>query len=617
MTIIKLNRIQILWLLAVLTITLIAYYPSFNNNFVWDDGKYIYENNDFNLSGGEQFKNLCTKSYASNYHPLTMFSLTLDYQIGKLNPFIYHLTNVLFHLLNTALVFFFIFLLGKRINLKYYFETAIITAALFGVHTLHVESVAWVSERKDVLYTFSFLLSLINYLRYVFSQEEGSNNPRKYYIYSTLFSIASLLSKGQAVSLVVTLFVIDYLLERKLLSKKVIIEKIPFFILALLFGIIAIYVQGNAVNTSVTVGHTFGERLVFAGFGFCNYIVKLILPVHLSAFYPYPDHISFIHYLCLFVSLLIVGVTVYYFKQYKKLVFGVLFFTVNIALVLQVLPVGNCIMADRYSYVPSIGFFFLFGLLYNFIANKSGQYKKPIMLFLAAYMLLLAGITFTRVQVWKDNISLWDDIIEKYDNIDIAYYNRGKAKQILKKYKDAILDYDQAIVLNPNYYKAYNNRGNIKKLSKRYQEAILDYDRTIAINPNYSEAYYNRGNTKYLLKRYQEAISDYNQTIVLSPTFYSAYYNRGNAKNILKKYQEAILDFNQAIALNPNYSEAYHNRGHTKNSIRKHQEAISDFDQAIVLNPNYQDAYLNRGSTFLLLGDYDKANSWDLRQWLD
>ncbi|RLD65704.1 MAG: hypothetical protein DRI95_08045, partial [Bacteroidetes bacterium] len=269
----KRNKI-LLWSAIIILITTAAYFPAFQNGITnWDDDNYITNNPTLKQISTENIKQIFSEYYMGNYHPLAMFSLSFDYQIGgenaegEIQAWIYHFTNVLLHILNSLLVLWLVYLLLGR------FDMAVVAALLFGVHTLHVESVAWISERKDVLYALFFIASLISYIYYI------NKKDIKFYAISLLLFTLSLLSKGQAVSLAVTLLAIDYLFNRKLLDKKVIVEKAPYFILALIFGIVAIYAQkaGDALHDENS--YEFYKRIGFAGYTFTQYILKLFLPV--------------------------------------------------------------------------------------------------------------------------------------------------------------------------------------------------------------------------------------------------------------------------------------------------------------------------------------------------
>ena len=364
---------NIIFAAILMAVTFVAFYPAVNNGLTnWDDDVYVTENRDIRALDKNRpvdkvlFNNLMTKNYVSNYHPITMLTFTIDHYFseytpkGTVAPKVFHRTNIIIHTINVGLVFWLVYLLiggldamsGKdRKKKSWRLEIAVIASALFGLHTIHVESVAWVAERKDVLYTMFYLMSMIAYLKYVFKRNIA------FLLFSILLFASALLSKAMAASMAVSLIAVDFLYKRRLLSPKVWIEKLPYFILAFAFGYYALKAQRASGALADEYIFAFYERLAFAAYGFTHYIIKLIAPVNLSAFYAYPlreagGSIPGFYYLFLIPALAFVGLLYYAIKRSGILAFGLMFFVLNIALVLQLLPVGNAIMADRYSYVP-------------------------------------------------------------------------------------------------------------------------------------------------------------------------------------------------------------------------------------------------------------------------
>lgn len=615
----------------------VAYFPSLKNEFTnWDDDIYVTDNIYMQRLADEDINVLITKNFVSNFHPLTMLSLTLDHIIGtspkvkewgeKLrgnteelqqyvaDPLIFHFTNLLIHILNTLLVFWFIYMLygffEKRFlkdSRSWKFEIATIAAALFGIHTLHVESVAWVAERKDVLYTFFYLLAAISYVYYV----------RRFRITTLILSIllftCALLSKGMAVSLAVTLFAIDYLTGRKILSRKVIIEKIPFLILAVIFGIRAVTAQRTSGALAEEAVFDFHERIAFASYGLTQYILKLIYPFKLSGYYSYPDKtasgdIPPVYWVFPLVS---IALTILFIiavkKKWKLTAFSILFFILNILLVLQLIPVGNAVMADRYSYVPSIGFFFLLAVGIKKLAQKNIALKSGVTIAFCIYFLLLGYLTFERTKIWKNSLTFWDDVLKYHKNVPAAWNNRGNARKDIGDFEGAIADYNEAIKIKPDHTKAYNNRGIAKKNLGRVKEAIRDYDKSIALKPDYDDAYSNRGNAKRLIGDLEGAIKDYNKAIELKPYFAKAYSNRGASKIDMNDYDGAIADLKKAIEIRPQFVEAYYNIANAYFNTGKYKEAIDAYTDAIQLRPNYVEAYANRAGSKFRIEDFEGA----------
>ncbi len=595
-------------LAAIIIITIIAFYPTFENGFTnWDDDYYVTKNFDIKKQWNEKIGIFFSEYCMGNYHPFTMASLAIDYQIDGLNPLTFHITNLILHLINTLLVFWFILLLLKSVNYKRSLEIALITSALFGVHTLHVESVAWISERKDVLYTMFFLLSLIAYLKYV------NIKKNKFLIISIVLFLFSLLSKGQAVSLAVTLIAIDYFLGRKLLSKKVIFEKIPFFALSIIFGVIAIFAQQDFNSIQTNTHFSFFDRILFSCYGFIQYISKLIAPTNLSAYYSYPEKINdslpLEFWLYLLAVIGIVLLFIYLIKKRKKdIVFGILFFIINIFLVLQLMPVGGTIMADRYSYLPSIGFFLLIGIGIKWVLETQ---KRSIIVFVKTisvlYLILLVFLTINRTKVWNNSMTLWNDVIEKGDGVALAYGSRGSAKQALNDLDGAMKDYNKAIEINPKSHRAYNHRGVVKSTLKDFEGAILDYSKAIESKPKFGLAFFNRGTAKNALKDYKGALKDYNKAIEINPKNYDAYNNRGILKYELKDFERAMLDYNKAIELNPENILAYNNKGNLEKDLGNINAAIDNYSKAIEISPDYYLSYIVRAKAYVILGENEKA----------
>ncbi|MCX6258172.1 MAG: tetratricopeptide repeat protein, partial [Bacteroidia bacterium] len=533
-----------------------------------------------------------------NYHPLTLLSLSVNYFLWGNHPLMFHITSVLLHLICTILVFYLVSLLFRN-N-----KTAFFASLLFGVCTLHVESVAWISERKDLLYSVFFLSSLILYFRYTESMRW------RYYLISLVFFIFSLFSKGQAVSLSVTLILMDYITNRRLADTKVILEKIPFFILSLVFGIIAIKAQ--KAGNSIVEASVFGipQRIAFAGYGYVMYIVKMIIPFGLSAIYPYPNvskSISMYFYLFPLLTGALLSLIFIYFRKVKWLIFGWLFYSVNVFLVLQLLPVGSAIMADRYSYIPSLGFFIIPAYLLTSLSERNQKHRKIVPAVFIIYAVIIAVLTMMRIGVWRDSETLWTDVIQKHPEVMTAWDNRGNYRNDEKDFKGAISDYTQAILLKPDYADAWYNRAVANNSAGNTRAALADFNQVEKLKPLFPDNYYNRGLVNHTLGNRAEALADYSRAIELQPSFWKAYSNRGNVKRDMNDIPGAIADYSKAIELNPAYDDALSNRGAAFGMTGKYAEAIRDFDNAIKVNPKYDTAWFLRGMAKMKLGNKNEA----------
>lgn len=572
-------------LATILLLTFLVFRPGLSNGFVlWDDDKYI-QNNALIMS--IDLKALFSGYVMGNYHPLTMLVYAIGYQLFGLDATGYHTISLLLHLSNVLLVFFAVFhLAGKSI-------VALVAALFFGIHPMHVESVAWASELKDLLYCFFFLASYIFYLRYLKEQQK-----KKFLYYSLFVFLLALLSKAMAVSLPLVLLLTDYFKERKL-TRQTVLEKLPFFALAIVFGIVAVMAQKSLGATESTV-FPWPQRFLFAGYAYLTYLVKLLFPFQLSSYYPYPvkpgASIPLLYYFYLPFVLALTACTIYFLRTSRKIIFGLGFFTATILLVLQLLPVGDTIMADRYTYIPSIGIFYLAGEGFYWLWNRN---QKTVSLLLTAVFLIFFSVqTVARCRVWQDGLSLWNDVIGKYQIIPAAYYNRGIYFFNQNQDKEALSDFNKAIELKPDYADAYNNRGSVFLRQGKLTEALDDLSKAVLFNRNLAQAYFNRGYIYFQDKKYDEAYKDYTKVIELKPdqAQLAIVYNlRALLLMNQKKYPESLSDFNKAIELKPDFIQAFNNRGSLYLAQEKSAEAIRDFTTAIEMKNDYAEAYYNRG----------------------
>jgi len=627
------NSKQLAIIIGIIAITFICFSPVLSSKklFInWDDPVYITRQDLITKLDAQHLKKIFIEHDASlNYHPLTVLSLALNYQFSKLQPFGYFFTNLLLHLCNTFLVFIFIYRLAlfrfsfklASSNLKP-FWTAAIAAILFGIHPMHVESVAWAAERKDVLYCFFFLSSCIAYLYYV------KTSHIKFLVACFLLFLFSCLSKAMAVPLPLILLLIDYFAKRKI-STKVIVEKIPFLIISLILGYAAAKIQSKGAIADFHQ-YTLAQKFMFATYGFMMYWVKLFAPINLSAFYPYPTldngDVSLIYKISPVVALLIVGVPLFF--SYKKdkavfrlLLFGFGFFFIMVALVLQFLSVGAAIMADRYSYLPYIGALFILGtFISNFIEKeKTRNLTIAVMALITA---LLAVGCYNRVKVWNDDEKLWTDVIEKYPyiteneggtvkvtqvGVDIAYENRANFYRDHNEPDKAMADYELMTRLHSKSDGAYNNMGNFYGIkgqeaaangnselaNQMFTKALEMYSEAIRLKPGNAETIMNRGITYSSMGEHRKAIDDFTAALSINPAATTLLTNIAFEKLQLGLYAESISDCNNALALNPNDANVLFYRGTDFINLAKYNEAINDLSNAVKINPSNSNAWYN------------------------
>jgi len=531
------------WLFLVAILTAVCLWPMLKNEFTnWDDEFYVINNP---LLRGPQWKRIFSEQVLGNYHPLTILSYAFNFAISGLDPFSYLLVNYLFHIVNTLLVFYFI----CNISGKNKFIAAFV-ALVFGVHPMHVESVAWVAERKDVLYTFFFLLSLIQYCFFL------TKAKKKNLVFCFLFFVLSLLSKPAAIVLPFVLFLLDYWYGQSL--KKNIVFKIPFLALSILFGIITVSIQSSSAMAGLSI-FSITDRLFFACYVLMTYFVRFFVPYPLSAFHPFPitNFAGWPIYLSpIFVVALLVAL--WFLRKNKVVVFGIFFYVINLLLVLQIISIGLTIVSERYTYVPYIGLAFMFAML----ASRIKFIPQKVSLAIGAVFIIAFGIiTFQRTKVWRNSGTLWTDALKTSPKAPYARTNRANylSKLALRPdqkrfadsiYKIAFEDCAVALSVRPNHAPAFEYRGLMYSDRQQFKEAFADANELIRLKPNYRAGYDLRAACYYKMNEPAKALADYNKCIEIKPDDHRSYNNRGSIYlNSFKKYNEALNEFNIAINL--------------------------------------------------------------------
>ncbi len=599
--------VALLWLAGILVVTFLVYVPSLGNDFTnWDDQFYVTENPLLAHSG---FGALLTTPLAGNYHPLTMWSLALNYRLSGLHPGSYHWLNLLLHLANTALVFLLVLLLSEG-----RLWVSVATSLFFGIHPMHVESVAWIAERKDVLYALFYLVGLIAYVRYI---------DRRRALGLGLSWVAMLLSaaaKPAAVVFPFTLLAIDWFRRRKI-TPSVLLEKLPFLAISVAAGLLTLRAQRLA--GAVALQWSPLRKVLFACYGTAMYVVKLFLPFRLSAIYPYPtvegQPLGLEYYIAAVAVLILLPLALYLGRRLRPVLFGVAFFFINIVLVLQIVTVGQAVMADRYTYVPYIGL--LFALAW-WLDERPGAISArfPVRTAVAVVLALLLPVclaqTWARCGVWRNSITLWNDTIAKYPRrIVDAYNNRGNyLYRVAGRPQEALADFNQALALNSTVPKLWFNKGNVFAQLGQSDSAYACLDRAIQLKPDYVEAFGNRGAVRLQRGDAPGAVSDLTRAVTLDPGFRDAYANRALAYGALRQYESQIADLRRALDLNPSDPENHkfvEAIGEGLDALGRHREAVAQYDEAIRLapagDPRVGSYYLHRSLSWFALGERGRA----------
>ncbi len=581
---IKKNNIQYFAAASVALMTLLAYLPALQNGFVnWDDDTYILENHHIRSFNGEFFKWAFLHFYGANWHPLTWISHAVDFALWGLNPLGHHLTNIILHAVNTLLVVLLVYRLlslsneTARIREQWAFlqerttlVAAGITGLLFGLHPVHVESVVWIAERKDLLCALFFLLSIIVYTGYVrtaYYETVPSNSlsPRfnKRYLLTLGLFILALCSKPMAVTLPAVLLILDWFPFKRIRSWKtflaVCFEKLPFIALLFISSILTILAQKSGEALQPMEFAPLSTRALVAAKAIIAYLGKMIVPLNLIPFYPYPQNLSPLSSEYFVPIALVVMITIACVLSIgKQRIWSSIwsYYVVTLIPVLGFVQVGTQAMADRYTYLPSIGPFILLGLGTAWGMSKIDALARLRLFFkivgaaaVILALLSLSYLTFRQTLIWKNGLSLWTYVIEKEPEISRAYNNRGLVYSDMGQFDRAIEDFDRSISLNPTLDIAYNNRGVLFGRMGQFDKAIGDIEKALALNPSFFLAFNNLGINYAKKGSFDKALEQFNKAIMLNQDHGMAYFNRGLLYMKTGNNKLAVSDYQTACRL--------------------------------------------------------------------
>ena len=576
-------------LLFLTVVTLLAFWQVSHNEFIsFDDDLYITNNgliqNGITIEG---IRWAFTTYHAYNWHPLTWISHMLDCQLFGLKPGFHHLVNLFFHIANTLLLFLILHRMTKGL-----WQSAFV-AALFALHPIHVESVAWAAERKDVLSTFFWMLTMGAYMYYV----ERPVLPR--YLAVLIFFVLGLMAKPMLVTLPFVLLLLDFWplkrFEQRISAPKVLAavskmapagkrkgksekkcalksaaetenpeagtgqwtrirpllwEKIPLFALTALSCIMTYLAQEKGGLVVPTKALPLGARISNAFISYIHYIANMIWPGDLAFFYPHPG---------MWPLWQVIGAAILFFaasfmairwaKRFPYSMVGWLWYVGTLVPVIGIVQVATQAMADRYTYVPLIGLFIIIAWGIPELLRRWRWRKEALAASSASILLCLITVTYVQVEYWQNSLTLFDHTLRVTNENSVIYNNRGFVYVNLGNFTRAIKDYDRAIEIDPQYAHAYNNRGLAFGNLGNFTRAIQDYDRAIEIDLQYAQAYVNRGVAYCLLGNYIRAIQECDRAIEINSKYADAYAKRGVAYCLLGKNEQGIEDLKTAVKL--------------------------------------------------------------------
>jgi len=586
-----LTKYRSFWICLALTfVTAAVFYQVCTYDFVnYDDQIYVYENP--NIQAGITLKAIkwaFTTGYANFWHPLTLLSYMLDWRLFGSNPAGFHLTNLIFHIANTLLLF----LVFKRMTDAIW--PSAFAAALFALHPLHVESVAWVSERKDVLSTFFWMLAMWAYLRYV--KQPGIS---RYLLILLVFALG-LMAKPMLITLPFVFLLLDYWPLGRIgrfqwrIVYRLILEKIPFIALSVISSVIAYLVQpsGGAVTQLAKLGLKI--RICNALISYVTYIEKMIWPSRLTVFYPLVGrNISVLYVVISAAILLVITILILRFaKNHRYLFTGWFWYLGTLLPVIGLIPVGDHAMADRYSYITLTGLLIIIAWgLPELLAGW--RYKKIVLASSALLIISIMSIcTHIQLRYWRNSQTLFQHALDVTKNNYVAHYCIANSLVSQGKLDEAIYHYLEAIRILPDYTDALSDLGAVLHREGRIDEAIGYYRRTLEINPRFTRVHLNLAAALADKGSFTEAVTHYRIGLA-AMDIPAIRRDFGSVLVKLGRFEEAVTEYRRVLSAMPDDPNVLNELGCALTHTGNFDEAIAHFKQALQINPQYTDAKNN------------------------
>ncbi len=617
------NKLYVISICVALVLaTIIAYEPVRHNDFVgYDDPKYITKNP--NVSGGITRQSVIwafTKSYSANWHPLTWLSHMLDCEIYGLNPLGHHITNVLIHTANSVLLFW---VLRKMTGTIW---PGAFIAAIFALHPVHVESVAWAAERKDVLSSLFWMLTMLAYVRYA-----EQPNLKRYVLVLSAF-LMGLMSKPMVVTLPLVLLLLDWwpldrlarprkditaaTRKRRMTSagyskatfRHLVAEKVPLLVLSGLSSVITLIAQhsGGAVTRLERVSLDYRIANMFVSY--IKYIGKMIWPSRLAVFYPRP-------HLCLssttaviyILSFILISFGVYVGRRKKYITTGWLWYIGTLVPVIGLVQVGSQAMANRYMYIPMIGLLIIGAwAVKDLIANRP-RWKVVTAVLTTVALSCLLVLSRMQVKHWQDSVTLLGYTVKVTENNAPAENNYGCALSEAGRLDEAVLHLTKAIQLMPAFAEARDSLCKVLLKQGKLDEAIACLNEIIERKQDSAEAHYNLGMALSMQRKYDDAIKHYAKVLYLAPHYPDAHAAMGVTLLAAGRPSEAIAYLNEALRIDPEQAKVYVNLGIAYTLLGKYELAIRNYNEALRLKPDYPAAINNLKIVLKKQAEIDKA----------
>jgi tetratricopeptide (TPR) repeat protein len=567
---------------ALIAINLIAYASVGHLGFVdYDDGEYVTANS--HVLAGLTFSSVrwaLTSGYFANWHPLTWISHMLDVQLFGLNAGAHHSVNLLFHIANTLLLFA---VLNRMTGAMW---RSAFVAALFGVHPLHVESVAWIAERKDTLSTLFWMLTLWAYVGYV-------RHPCwRHYAAVFAFLALGLMAKPMLVTLPLVLLLLDVWPLRRTIGIQLITEKLPLFALVAASSVITVLVQREAGAVAGLSQAPLSLRAANAVVAYARYLGKMFWPVDLVVMYPLPRELPSVGLLVGALAIMagISLLVLFAARRRPYLLVGWLWYVVTLIPVIGIVQVGAQAMADRYTYVPLIGLFVMIAWGVPEVLASWSPRQAALQLVSAVLIATCAALSFRQVQYWRTSKTLWEHAVEATPTNYFAHGSLGYVLWKGGKADEAIPHYTESLRLRPDFPEAHNNLGVALAGQGRLSDALPHFSEAIRLKPGYAAAEKNLAATSARFHAPDDELSRYAEAVRAKPNDLAAHNEFGVALAAQGRIDEAIQQFGEALRINKAEADVHYNLGMMLDKKGRTKDAIEEFRSALRYNPKHVSA---------------------------
>jgi tetratricopeptide (TPR) repeat protein len=563
--------------LLLVAATLVVFWPVTRCDFVnYDDPDYFTSNS--HVLSGLTSANVAwafTTGHASNWHPLTWLSLMLDAELSGKNPAGPHFTNLVFHATNAALLF----LLFRKLTTAVWRSAFL--AALFALHPLHVESVAWIAERKDVLSAFFALLALLSYAHYA-----KDRNPRSYWC-ALIFFALGLMAKPMLVTLPFILLLLDWWPLQRLRASRPVLEKIPFFVLSAISCVITFVVQQKGGAVAALVKFSVAGRIENSFVSYARYLGKTFWPDALANPYPYPGHWELS--LVIYSAALIIGLSalaLLFAPRFPFVLTGWFWFVGTLIPVIGLVQVGDQAMADRYTYLPLTGIFIIFVWGMNEVRADWHLPRQAAVLFAAIILSAAAVQTRNQIVYWQNSGTLFRHTLAVTEDNFVAWTDLGTYLSSQGRVPEAMDCFQKSLQINPDNADTLYNFGNALTKLGNVDEAINNYRRALEIDPNHADALDNLGFALAAKRQFDQAVPCFEKALQLNPDSADAHNNLATVLFIEHRFDEAAQHYHEAIRLAPGNPQIYANLGDDLVRQGRLAEALQNYRTALRLNPD-------------------------------